>query len=63
MSGFGWTIQRVHDTFTPDKGRDHTWTGILSNLDLRGLQGLLTALLTLHSGRAKTTVCKPTQKG
>lgn len=63
MSGFGRTTQRVHDTFTPDEGRDHTWTGILSNLDLRGLQGLLTALLTLYSGRAKTIMCKPTQKG
>ena len=46
MSGFGRTTQRVHYTFTPDEGRDHTWTGILFNLDLRGLQGLLTALLT-----------------
>ena len=45
------------------RGETHTRTGILSNLDLRSLQGLLTALLTLFSGRAKTAMCKPTQKG
>lgn len=56
MSGFGRTTQRVHYTFTPDEGRDHTWTGILFNLDLRGLQGLLTALLTSQGEQRRQCV-------